>query len=37
MAVGRRIRRSAIGTRLGPVAHAVLHHSAAPVGVVPRP
>nr|WSX53084.1 universal stress protein [Streptomyces sp. NBC_00974] len=35
--VGRRIRRSAIGTHLGPVAHAVLHHSAAPVAVVPHP
>ncbi|MFJ1566518.1 universal stress protein [Streptomyces erythrochromogenes] len=37
MVVGRRIRRSAIGTHLGPVAHAVLHHSAAPVAVVPHP
>ncbi|MET9854525.1 universal stress protein [Streptomyces sp. NPDC006450] len=35
--VGRRIRRSAIGTHLGPVAHALLHHSAAPVAVVPHP
>ncbi|MGW5398148.1 universal stress protein [Streptomyces sp. NPDC003952] len=35
--VGRRIRRAAIGTHLGPVAHAVLHHSTAPVAVVPHP
>ncbi|MCX4776223.1 universal stress protein [Streptomyces sp. NBC_01264] len=35
--VGRRIRRSGIGTHLGPVAHAVLHHSTAPVAVVPHP
>ncbi|MFJ5811962.1 universal stress protein [Streptomyces sp. NPDC093093] len=35
--VGRRIRRSAIGTHLSPVAHSVLHHSAAPVAVVPHP
>ncbi|MET3983083.1 universal stress protein [Streptomyces sp. PvR034] len=35
--VGRRIRRSAIGTHLGPVAHAVLHHCAAPVAVIPHP
>ncbi|MFH7594412.1 hypothetical protein WDV06_04810 [Streptomyces racemochromogenes] len=33
---GRRVRRSAIGTHLGPVAHAVLHHSAAPAAVVPH-
>ncbi|MFI8193660.1 universal stress protein [Streptomyces sp. NPDC085946] len=32
--VGRRIRRSAFGTRIGSVAHAVLHHSTAPVAVV---
>ncbi|MGW1518911.1 universal stress protein [Streptomyces sp. NPDC002287] len=35
--VGRRLRRSAVGTHLGPVAHAVLHHSPAPVAVVPHP
>ncbi|MER6779110.1 MULTISPECIES: universal stress protein [unclassified Streptomyces] len=34
--VGRRIRRSAIGTHLGPVVHAVLHHATAPVAVAPR-
>ncbi|WP_405486503.1 universal stress protein [Streptomyces sp. NBC_00096] len=32
--VGRRIRRSAYGTHIGAVAHAVLHHAAAPVAVV---
>ncbi|MFF4764032.1 universal stress protein [Streptomyces sp. NPDC001292] len=32
--VGRRIRRASFGARLGPVAHAVLHHAAAPVAVV---
>jgi nucleotide-binding universal stress UspA family protein len=33
--VGRRVRRAALGAHLGPVAHAVLHHSSAPVTVVP--
>jgi nucleotide-binding universal stress UspA family protein len=33
--VGRRTRRLPVGTRLGHVAHAVLHHSPAPVTVVP--
>ncbi|MGW5255360.1 universal stress protein [Streptomyces sp. NPDC004012] len=32
--VGRRIRRNALGTRIGSVAHAVLHHSTTPVAVV---
>ncbi|MFJ7263012.1 universal stress protein [Streptomyces globosus] len=32
--VGRRRRRSPLGPHLGAVAHAVLHHSAAPVAVV---
>lgn len=32
--VGRRIRRSPIGARIGPVTHAVLHHAVAPVAVV---
>ncbi|MFD9078398.1 universal stress protein [Streptomyces erythrochromogenes] len=32
--VGRRLRRSPLGAHLGPVAHAVLHHSAAPVVVI---
>ncbi|MBQ0988120.1 universal stress protein [Streptomyces sp. F63] len=34
--VGRRIRRSPLGTHIGAVAHALLHHSAAPVAVVPH-
>ncbi|WP_086796778.1 universal stress protein [Streptomyces caniscabiei] len=34
--VGRRIRRSAFGAHIGSVTHAVLHHSAAPVAVVPH-
>ncbi|MCL8017398.1 universal stress protein [Streptomyces sp. AS02] len=34
--VGKRIRRSPIGTHIGPVTHAVLHHSIAPVAVVPH-
>ncbi|MDC0765371.1 universal stress protein [Streptomyces sp. HD] len=32
--VGRRVRRSPFGAHIGPVAHAVLHHAAAPVAVV---
>ncbi|WP_406209249.1 universal stress protein [Kitasatospora sp. NBC_01560] len=35
--VGRRERRHHLGPRLGPVAHAVLHHCSAPVVVVPHP
>ncbi|MGW7444068.1 universal stress protein [Kitasatospora sp. NPDC054795] len=35
--VGRRETRHHLGPRLGPVAHAVLHHCAAPVVVVPHP
>ncbi|MER6443427.1 universal stress protein [Streptomyces sp. NPDC001185] len=34
--VGRRIRRSPLGAHIGPVTHAVLHHSTAPVAVVPH-
>jgi len=34
--VGRRIRRSPLGSHIGPVTHAVLHHSPAPVAVVPH-
>ncbi|MFI8071675.1 universal stress protein [Streptomyces sp. NPDC086033] len=34
--VGRRIRRNPLGAHIGPVTHAVLHHSAAPVAVVPH-
>ncbi|WP_412078696.1 universal stress protein [Streptomyces xanthophaeus] len=32
--VGRRIRRSAYGTHIGPIAHAVMHHAISPVAVV---
>ncbi|MER5361851.1 universal stress protein [Streptomyces sp. NPDC002785] len=32
--VGRRIRRSSIGAHIGPITHAVLHHSTAPVAVI---
>ncbi|PRH80772.1 universal stress protein [Streptomyces solincola] len=34
--VGLRSRHSALGLRVGPVVHAVLHHSTAPVAVVPH-
>ncbi|PKV83143.1 universal stress protein [Streptomyces sp. TLI_146] len=34
--VGRRTRRGPLGAHIGHVAHAVLHHSAAPVAVVPH-
>ncbi|MGW2250067.1 universal stress protein [Kitasatospora sp. NPDC001660] len=35
--VGRRERPLPVGPRLGPVAHAVVQHSPAPVAVVPHP
>ncbi|MFJ5533833.1 universal stress protein [Streptomyces sp. NPDC093261] len=34
--VGRRIRRRPLGTHIGSVTHAVLHHATAPVAVVPH-
>ncbi|MGW7419165.1 universal stress protein [Streptomyces sp. NPDC054813] len=34
--VGRRIRQGGLGPHIGHVTHAVLHHSAAPVAVVPH-
>ncbi|WP_413759847.1 universal stress protein [Streptomyces sp. MMBL 11-3] len=34
--VGRRIRESHLGTHIGPVTHAVLHHVHCPVAVVPH-
>ncbi len=37
MVVGRPINRPAVGPRLGHVAHALLHHAACPVAVVPHP
>lgn len=36
LVVGRRVRRSGIGTRIGSVAHAALHHATCPVAVVPH-
>ncbi|GGT14859.1 universal stress protein [Streptomyces purpureus] len=36
LVVGRRIPRTALGTRIGSVTHAVLHHSPVPVAVVPH-
>ncbi|EXU67851.1 universal stress protein UspA [Streptomyces sp. PRh5] len=34
--IGRYSHRSAVGPRLGHVAHALLHHAACPVAVVPH-
>lgn len=34
--VGRHIRRTPLGARIGPVTHAVLHHAKAPVAVIPH-
>ncbi|KOG56296.1 hypothetical protein ADK76_19920 [Streptomyces griseoflavus] len=34
--VGRRTRRSPVGSRIGSVVHAVLQHSPAPVAVIPH-
>ncbi|MCT7353874.1 universal stress protein [Streptomyces sp. 15-116A] len=36
VAVGRRIRPARIGTRTGPVAHAVMHHVRCPVAIIPH-
>ncbi|MET7744270.1 universal stress protein [Streptomyces sp. NPDC005385] len=36
MVVGRRVERSAVGGRIGSVAHAVMHHAPCPVAVVPH-
>ncbi|MEI5101922.1 universal stress protein [Streptomyces sp. PmtG] len=36
LVVGRTARRSPIGTRIGSVAHAALHHAGCPVAVVPH-
>jgi len=35
MVVGRRACRTAVGARIGSVAHGVLHHAGCPVAVVP--
>lgn len=37
LVVGRRVRRAPVGTRIGSVAHAALHHAGCPVAVVPHP
>ncbi|WP_225833715.1 universal stress protein [Streptomyces sp. NK08204] len=34
--VGRRAHRTAVGARIGSVAHGVLHHAECPVAVVPH-
>lgn len=34
--VGRKTQRPALGMRMGPVTHGVIHHAAAPVAVVPH-
>lgn len=36
MVIGRRIRASAVGPHIGPIAHAVIHHAQCPVAVVPH-
>ncbi|MBY8339541.1 universal stress protein [Streptomyces spinosirectus] len=36
MVVGRRAHRTAVGARIGSVAHGVLHHAPCPVAVVPN-
>ncbi|MFC9129934.1 universal stress protein [Streptomyces sp. NPDC057099] len=36
MVVGRRAHRTAVGARIGSVAHGVLHHARCPVAVVPH-
>ncbi|MFI9583880.1 universal stress protein [Streptomyces sp. NPDC052236] len=36
LVVGRRVRRSPVGTHIGSVAHAALHHATCPVAVVPH-
>ncbi|MFF8652962.1 universal stress protein [Streptomyces huasconensis] len=35
LVVGRRTRRAPVGTRIGSVAHAALHHGPCPVAVIP--
>ncbi|GAA4931646.1 universal stress protein [Streptomyces coeruleoprunus] len=36
LVVGRRVRHSTVGMRIGSVAHAALHHAPCPVAVVPH-
>ncbi|MEU9126887.1 universal stress protein [Kitasatospora sp. NPDC048540] len=35
LVIGRRTRHAAAGPRLGPVAHAAIHHAPCPIAVVP--
>ncbi|MFI9604151.1 universal stress protein [Streptomyces sp. NPDC052043] len=37
LVVGRRVRRTAVGARIGSVASGMLHHAGCPVVVVPHP
>ncbi|NDZ85866.1 universal stress protein [Streptomyces sp. SID10115] len=37
LVVGARRRKGHVGMQLGPVNHAVLHHCASPVAIVPHP
>ncbi|MER5972295.1 universal stress protein [Streptomyces sp. NPDC002055] len=37
LVLGRRVRRSPVGGRIGSAAHAALHHATCPVSVVPHP
>ncbi|MEV6681634.1 universal stress protein [Streptomyces erythrochromogenes] len=36
LVVGRRVRDAVLGSRIGSVTHAVLHHAVCPVAVVPH-
>jgi nucleotide-binding universal stress UspA family protein len=36
MVVGRRVHRTAVGARIGSVAHGMLHLADCPVAVVPH-
>jgi nucleotide-binding universal stress UspA family protein len=36
LVVGRHLQRPPLGLRLGPVAHAVIHHAVCPVAVIPH-
>ncbi|MFD5467211.1 universal stress protein [Kitasatospora sp. NPDC127059] len=36
LVLGRRMRRGPLGARLGPVAHAAIHHVGCPVAIVPH-
>ncbi|MFJ8622739.1 universal stress protein [Kitasatospora sp. NPDC093550] len=37
LVLGRRLRRHLLGTHLGPVAHAAIHHTPCPLALVPHP